>query len=69
MIARAVLIALLIGLTGCSTVPVYQRSRLARRCMRIDPNPQATEMEQHLYEYREGASGATGTTGGGCGCN
>ena len=46
-----------------------ERYAASQRYARIDPNPQATEMEQHIYEYREGASGATGTTGGGCGCN
>lgn len=64
-----VLLILLVSLGGCATVPISQRSRLAQKCMRIDSDVQASEMEHHLYEYREGATGATGTTGGGCGCN
>jgi hypothetical protein len=56
-------------LASCAQVLPYQRGKLAQRCMRVEPNEQALAMEQHVHEYREGATGATGTTGGGCGCN
>ena len=54
---------------GCVRVQAYQRGRLAQPKMQIGDSAQATELEQHVYEYREGASGGYGTMGGGCGCN
>ena len=33
------------------------------------PDPEATAIEQHVYEYREGSAGGYGALGGGCGCN
>jgi len=50
-------------------VQAYQRGRLAQPKMQIGQDPEATALEQHVYEYREGASGGYGTMGGGCGCN
>jgi len=37
--------------------------------MKLGDDAQAAELEQHVYEYREGSAGGYGTTGGGCGCN
>jgi hypothetical protein len=68
-IELVVVVTLGLGLSGCATVKPYERGRLAERCMRVERDAQAASMEAHVYEYREGATGATGTTGGGCGCN
>jgi hypothetical protein len=38
--------------------------------MQINPDPLASALEQHVYEYREaGAGGYGGAGGSGCGCN
>ena len=54
---------------GCATVAPYERERLARRDMELDRNPELSAGQQHATAYREGASGAEGASGGGCGCN
>jgi hypothetical protein len=53
----------------CATVAPYERERLARRDMELDRNPELSAGQQHATAYREGASGAEGASGGGCGCN
>lgn len=55
--------------TGCVRVRANQRGRLAQPKMQLARDPQATELEQHVYESREGAAGGAGGAGGGCGCN
>jgi len=65
-------IVLLAGLAGCSIEPwvkPYERDRLADPIMALDGDPVSTAYIQHVYEAREGARGAEGATGGGCGCN
>ncbi|MCH8867381.1 MAG: DUF4266 domain-containing protein [Proteobacteria bacterium] len=64
---------LLVGLSGCSNiepwVKPYERDRLADPIMSFDMNPVSSAYMQHVYEAREGARGAEGSAGGGCGCN
>jgi hypothetical protein len=55
--------------SSCTGAQAYQRGRLAKPKMQIGQDPEAAALEQHVYEYREGASGGYGTMGGGCGCN
>jgi uncharacterized protein DUF4266 len=51
-------------------VQAWDRGIHAKRCMQVDPDPLATALEQHVFEYREGAAGGYETVGGsGCGCN
>lgn len=57
------------ALAGCAGVKPWEREYLASPKMAIDPDPEAALLEQHVYEYREGASGGYGGGGGGCGCN
>ena len=64
-----VLISILLCAAGCATVAPYERERLARRDMQLERNPDASAGEQHAAAYREGSTGAMGTSGGGCGCN
>jgi len=59
----------LLGAAGCAAVQPYERGALAKKKMQMDPDAEATTLEQHVYEYREGASGGYGSVGGGCGCN
>jgi hypothetical protein len=55
--------------TACATVRPYERETLAKRAMSLDADPLAAEMEAHVHDYREGASGGWAGGGGGCGCN
>ena len=63
--------ALLLG--ACSSiqpwVKPYERDRLADPIMSWDRDAISREYVDHIYESREGSRGATGTAGGGCGCN
>lgn len=71
-IPYAALLALLI-LNGCSNlqpwVKPYERDRLADPIMSWDRDAISGAYLDHIYESREGSRGATGTAGGGCGCN
>jgi hypothetical protein len=62
-----------LALVGCSGVrpwvKPYEREHLADPIMSFDPNPVSGSYLEHVFEAREGARGATGSTGGGCGCN
>jgi hypothetical protein len=65
---------LLVGLAlaGCTIQPwvkPYEREHLADPIMSFDRNPIASGYLDHVFEVREGAHGATGSVGGGCGCN
>jgi hypothetical protein len=59
-------------LAGCSVEPwvkPYERDNLADPIMSFDRDPVSSAYIHHVYEAREGARGATGSAGGGCGCN
>ncbi len=58
-----------LGLTACAGARPWEREHLANLKMQFDPEPEATLLEQHVYQYREGSSGGYGGGGGGCGCN
>lgn len=59
--------------SGCAPVEPwvkpYERDRLADPIMSWDRNPVSSGYMDHVYEAREGARGASGSAGGGCGCN
>ena len=61
----ACFLAVVLGTFGCASVAPYQRGLLAKRKMQMDPDAQAVLLEQHVFEYREGASGGYGAVGGG----
>lgn len=60
-------------LGGCTNiepwVKPYERERLADPIMAFDRNPVSSAYTDHVFESREGARGASGGVGGGCGCN
>ena len=64
-------IAALLG--GCSSlqpwVKPYERERLADPIMKPQRDVLAGKNHEHIRVVREGARGATGVQGGGCGCN
>ena len=61
-----------IGVSGCSVQPwvkPYERERLADPMMKFARDAMAEKHSEHVRDVREGARGATGVQGGGCGCN
>jgi hypothetical protein len=60
---------LLVVTSSCAAVAPYERERLAKRDMELQRSQDVRAGEQHANAYREGAVGAEGTSGGGCGCN
>ncbi len=50
-------------------VKPYEREQLADPIMAFERNPVSASYLDHVFESREGARGATGSAGGGCGCN
>ena len=74
LLMRAVAAALLLAaLAGCAApqpwVKPYEREHFADPIMAANRDPVSTIYFEHVFESREGARGATGTVGGGCGCN
>jgi hypothetical protein len=60
-------------LSACTSVQPwvkpYEREHLADPIMSFNANPIQSSYVTHVFEVREGARGATGSVGGGCGCN
>ena len=50
-------------------VKPYERERLADPVMKRGTDELSARQVDHVYAVREGARGATGVQGGGCGCN
>jgi hypothetical protein len=65
----AIALAMLLGGAGCGAVRPWQRETLSHRCMTEDGRPEESRARQHMLSAREAAQGASGETGGGCGCN
>jgi hypothetical protein len=69
-LAGAVLLATLSGCAGVEPwVKPYERQNLADPIMAANRDPVAVAYLNHVFEAREGARGALGGHGGGCGCN
>jgi hypothetical protein len=70
---RSVVLLALAVLAGCSGVQPwvkpYERQNFADVIMAADRDPVSQAYIDHVYEAREGARGALGGHGGGCGCN
>jgi Domain of unknown function (DUF4266) len=71
LVAAALLVGLALG--GCSSVQPwvkpYERERLSDPIMQFSRAALADKHREHIHNVREGARGATGVQGGGCGCN
>jgi len=74
LVAPLLAVSLLL-LGGCAIKPIqpwvkpYERERLADPIMKFTRNGLAEKHSEHVRDVREGARGATGVQGGGCGCN
>jgi len=70
---RIAIAAALVAMAGCSHVEPwvkpYQRQNFADIIMAPDRDPVSGAYIEHVHDVREGARGATGSHGGGCGCN
>jgi hypothetical protein len=66
-------VVVLVALSACGHlepwVKPYDRAALADPIMSASRNPVGDEYMFHVTEVREGARGASGSAGGGCGCN
>lgn len=73
LIRRFSLLLLLIFSAGCSQikpwVASHERGLLADPIMSFERDGTSTRYMNHVYESRESARGAEGSSGGGCGCN
>ena len=71
--SRCLCMLFLLQLAGCSTlepwVKPYERAHLADPVMNFQRDPVSSSYITHVYQAREGARGAEGGHGGGCGCN
>jgi hypothetical protein len=72
-VAALAALCTLYALAGCAPiepwVKPYEREHLADPIMTLNRNPISTDYIEHVFSTREGAHGATGSAGGGCGCN
>jgi hypothetical protein len=62
-----------VALGGCASlgepVQAWQKGTLAKRGMALEPDRLKGKLTRQLYASKEGANGASGVGGGGCGCN
>ncbi|MBT8131673.1 MAG: DUF4266 domain-containing protein [Gammaproteobacteria bacterium] len=69
----AFLAVALLLVSGCARIEPwvlpYERGYLADPIMQFERDPVAAAYLNHVFEAREGARGALGSDGGGCGCN
>ena len=78
-VVTAALLAAAALSSGCSMLPnwkpiepwvkPYERERLADPIMKLSRDSLPEKHFEHVRDVREGARGATGVQGGGCGCN
>ena len=65
----AIVVLVTCSLAACATVAPYERERLSRPDMTSDSDADLRAGSDHAKAYREGSSGAVGSSAGGCGCN
>jgi len=66
---RIVLLLYVTVMVSCALgVKPYEREFLADPVMQLNDDVDATKMEEHLLQNREGSSGGESASGGGCGC-
>ena len=65
------LVGLLAMLAGCGRFAVRpnEKEHLADRTMQFGADGQESASDEHILSNREGSSGGSGSSGGGCGCN
>lgn len=67
------LLLVAVSLSGCGSlkpwVKPYERQNIADPIMNFSRDPVSDAFLSHVRDAREGAGGADGGAGGGCGCN
>ena len=63
------LVLVMLGAAGCTTVQPWERATLSSYAMRPDRDSLAQAMAEHIYFSREAAAGGRSVGGSGCGCN
>jgi hypothetical protein len=68
---RAILVTLIVLLSGCSSMGVepWERNNLAKPEMTLNSDPLTSALDDHIYFSKEASSGGRSFGGGGCGCN
>lgn len=66
---QALLLVLSLLISACAPVAPWQRGKLAKSQMALDPYPIQNTFQAHIYNSREAATGSSAAGGGGCGCN
>ena len=72
MLRRGLCALTILTLHGCAIQPwvkPYEREKLSDPIMQFSRAALADKHREHIHNVREGARGATGVQGGGCGCN
>jgi hypothetical protein len=68
--SRWLAVLALLSLQACASVQPWERELHAQRRMQVSSDPECDALDQHVYEYREGASGGySAHAASGCGCN
>jgi len=62
---------IVLSFISCSTVNVepWERDVLSKKEMKFSSHKVNQAMQTHFYYSKEGSSGGSGFSGGGCGCN
>jgi hypothetical protein len=68
LMLAAVLFALSASMSGCAQVRQKDREFLSDPIMQRTPDVMGSGMEGHNLPRREGSSGGSSGSGGGCGC-
>jgi hypothetical protein len=68
MLLAGILLVTGMSLTGCARVHQKDREFLSDPILQLTPDPQGAGLESHNLPRREGSSGGSSGSGGGCGC-
>jgi len=70
LVARVVFVLLVLALLGgCTRVEPWQRGRLARSDMSLEPDPALAALRAQIHDSKEAAGAGGSGKAGGCGCN
>ena len=71
VLRMAAALSLFVLLPACTTIGpnAWEKDLMAKKPMLLTANSSVRSAESHIYFSKEGASGGSGTAGGGCGCN
>ena len=59
----------LLSVQACTAVAPWERGNLAKDEMALEPQPNLSNLRNHIFTAREASQGGHIGAGGGCGCN